>query len=106
MFLSRSCVARPWIATCIGLVALLSFAHCTAVRAQEDQSPIAWQKGPTKAKMGDLAEIQVPAGYQFTGAEGTRTILEMMQNPVDGSEVDASSSWSKAGATRVAAFRW
>src|SRR5688572_29901522 len=44
-------------------------------------------QGPIKAKLGSVAEIQVPGGYSFTGAEGTKKMMEMMGNTVDGSEL-------------------
>lgn len=42
---------------------------------------IEWQEGPTTGKVGDMAEIDVPAGYQFTEAEGAQTLLEIYGNP-------------------------
>lgn len=61
-------------------------------------SPVTWQEGPTLAAIGDLAEIQVPMGFKFTGAEGTQLLLRLMQNPTNGSELgflvpQGDSSW-------------
>lgn len=57
-----------------------------------------WVNGPAKASIGDHAEIQVPAGYKFTGAKGTRAILEAYGNPTSGSELGylapTSMTWS------------
>ena len=54
-------------------------------------------QGPVKAKLGGMAEIQVPEGYTFTGAEGTKKLMEMMGNTVDGSELGflapTNSNW-------------
>jgi uncharacterized membrane-anchored protein len=48
---------------------------------------IDWQDGPTVGKLGDLAEIKVPEGYRFAGADGTRKFLELTQNPPSGAEL-------------------
>jgi uncharacterized membrane-anchored protein len=66
-----------------------------SVSAQEEQlSPeqqqmlerfasIQWTEGPTTARIGTMAEIQIPAGYQFTSANGAQTLLELYGNPRD-----------------------
>jgi uncharacterized membrane-anchored protein len=38
-------------------------------------------------KLGSLGQIKVPAGFRFSGAEGTRKFLELTQNPPNGSEL-------------------
>lgn len=59
--------------------------------AQETQDTqkveIDWERGPTTASMSHLAEIEVPEGYVFANAKDTRTLMEMMQNPVSDDEV-------------------
>jgi len=50
-------------------------------------SSLEWTVGPGTAKVGNQAEIKVPEGARFTGAEGTRKMLEMMHNPTGGSEL-------------------
>jgi uncharacterized membrane-anchored protein len=50
-------------------------------------SSLQWTVGPGKAKVGNLAEIQVPEGTRFTDAAGTRKMLEMMHNPTGGNEL-------------------
>lgn len=42
---------------------------------------IKWQKGPATADLGNTAEIKLPEGYQFTGAEGGRIFEELNENP-------------------------
>jgi len=54
---------------------------------QSNQPRIAWTDGPAAARLGDIAEIKIPAGYRFTGKEGTRTFLEMTGNPPSGDEL-------------------
>lgn len=46
-----------------------------------------WVKGPGKAKVGTVAEVQVPAGHMYTGAKGAQALLQAMGNPTDGSEM-------------------
>jgi len=48
---------------------------------------INWTKGPAKAELKSLAEVQVPEGFMFTGAKGTQKLLEAMGNPTSGSEL-------------------
>jgi uncharacterized membrane-anchored protein len=51
------------------------------------EAPFQWEQGPTRAQIGTLAEIEVPEGYRFNGAEGTQMLLQMMQNPISGEEL-------------------
>jgi uncharacterized membrane-anchored protein len=72
----------------IALLALL--LPFSAPAQQQDTAPkvkIDWQDGPTVGKLGDIAEIKVPEGYRFAGAEGTRKFLELTQNPPTGGEL-------------------
>ena len=48
---------------------------------------VKWQKGPSTGNLGDVAEVQVPAGYVFAGANDTKTIMEANHNPVSGREL-------------------
>jgi uncharacterized membrane-anchored protein len=62
----------------------------SAPSQEQDTAPkvkIDWQDGPTVGKLGDLAEIKVPEGYRFAGADGTRKFLELTQNPPSGAEL-------------------
>lgn len=43
-----------------------------------------WQIGPTQGEIAGKATIQVPKGYVFLGAAGTRTLNELMHNPPTG----------------------
>ena|SRR3989449_9949576 len=68
------------LATLLGLLAL----PFSAPAQEQDTAPkvkIDWQDGPTIGKLGDLAEIKIPEGYRFAGADGTRKFLELTQNP-------------------------
>jgi len=67
-------------------------------RVDEGASPpqLAWQPGPLTAPIGDaLAEIDVPEGYVFLGQADTAKLLELMQNPVSGSELATLASASE-----------
>lgn len=46
-----------------------------------------WVMGPGRAAIGSVADIEVPAGYMFTGAEGTQRLLQAFGNPTSGNEL-------------------
>ncbi len=74
------------IAALLGLLAL----PFSAPAQEQDAAPkvkIDWQDGPTVGKLGTLAEIKVPEGYRFAGADGTWKFLELTQNPPSGNEL-------------------
>lgn len=61
-----------------------------AEKEQKPQSPfekINWTKGPAKATMKSIAEVDVPEGYIFTDGPNTRTLMEAMGNLTSGTEV-------------------
>jgi uncharacterized membrane-anchored protein len=80
---------------CKSLFSVVS-ACALAVSAFAAEKPDFLQ-GPAKAALGSIAEIQIPEGYQFTGAEGTKKLMEMLGNTVDGSELGflapTNSNW-------------
>ncbi|HEY1490671.1 MAG TPA: DUF2167 domain-containing protein, partial [Verrucomicrobiae bacterium] len=41
-----------------------------------------WISGPETTSLGAIADLQIPAGYRFTGSEGARNLLRQMNNPV------------------------
>jgi uncharacterized membrane-anchored protein len=53
----------------------------------EPQVHVDWQDGPTVAKLGDVGEIRIPAGYRFAGKEGAQKILQLSQNIPSGREL-------------------
>src|SRR5258706_2074928 len=71
------------------LIALLvpPFSAPAQEQATTPKVKIDWQDGPTVGKLGDLAEIKVPEGFRFAGADGTRKFLELTQNPPSGAEL-------------------
>src|SRR5262245_21708940 len=48
-----------------------------------EQQPLSidWKVGPTQADIGKVAGIKVPERFRFTGAAGTRQLMERMGNP-------------------------
>lgn len=90
---------RSWIVSTLLLVPVL--VTVPAGYAQ-DPSPaidesIAWQAGPSLAKLGSIAEVQLPAEYSFANGDDTRTLMERMENPVNGMEL---------GLVRPETFEW
>ena len=68
-------------------VLLLAAAMLPAVAQDPDHDPIAelpWELGPTTGEIASQATIQVPEGFAFLGAAGTRELEELMQNPPAG----------------------
>lgn len=82
------------------LLCLVSILVSTA-RAQDAVESvldsIRWQDGPSSAQLGSVAEIELPAGYSFVGADDTRTLMELMENPINGTEL---------GLIRPEGFEW
>lgn len=61
-----------------------------SVLAQEGQSVlerVKWQRGPSIANLGEVAQIRLPAGYVFANADDTRMLMEALQNPTSGTEL-------------------
>jgi len=57
-------------------------------QANDSTTPsIVWNKGPYTAKLGAVAEIQIPKGYAYTDAVGARRFMELNHNPPDDSEI-------------------
>ena len=48
---------------------------------------IKWEQGPCQSKMSDasgsegICQVDVPAGYKFTGRAGTKILMDMTKNP-------------------------
>lgn len=76
---------RRIVACVVGAAAVLFAA--VGVRGQERSSEIQWQSGPVVGSLGDIAQIKVPDGFRFAGQAGTRTFLELTQNPTNGDEL-------------------
>lgn len=62
-------------------------AMAQAPKGPDGPPPIKFVHGPARGDLGTVAQIDVPEGFQFTGAEGTRKFQELLENPVDGKEL-------------------
>jgi uncharacterized membrane-anchored protein len=71
------------------LALALSAGLTSQALAQEAPAPkVNWKAGPATVDVGDqLAELRLPEGFSFVGADDTRAILERMGNRTDGSEL-------------------
>jgi uncharacterized membrane-anchored protein len=75
----------------VGLMAA-SLADVTPAAAQRDSAKVAlfksidWTSGPVTGGLGTEAEVGVPATCRFTGAKGTKTFMEVTENPPSGHE--------------------
>lgn len=64
------------------------FSLCLSpATAQEEEVALNWIYGPNICPLGSVAEINLPAGYQFVDGDGTRLIMEWLENPTDGREL-------------------
>jgi uncharacterized membrane-anchored protein len=76
----------PCAATLLLLAATILLA-CPALAQDQQDGGLDWIYGPTVAPLGQIAEIDVPEGYQFVAGQGTRDLLEYFENPTNGHEL-------------------
>ena len=96
------------VLTVVCISALIAFGQSNRKKATPEPTPIEptwdavfeevkWVKGPSRGELGTTAQVQVPAGYLFAGADDTRTIMVANQNPTTGRELGfvapAGESW-------------
>lgn len=63
---------------------------CSVAAYGQEQNPlrnIKWTEGPSVGEMSGTAEIRVPEGYVFAGANDTRLLMTAMHNPTSGQEL-------------------
>ncbi len=76
------------LATILASLLLLGIGSTPLVHGQDDEvASIAWQSGPSTAQVGQIAEIEVPKGFLFAGAEDTKRLMEYFENPISGDEL-------------------
>jgi uncharacterized membrane-anchored protein len=75
-----SCHKTLFIACCLGL-AVLSPLH-----AQNDFK-LNVTRGPAQVRLGDVAQMNVPAGFAFVDGEGTRALKRSWGEPISGGEM-------------------
>jgi uncharacterized membrane-anchored protein len=76
--------------TMILVVVVLWSVTFSALAQQNEPSVmerIKWQKGPSIGRLGDIAEVRIPAEYVFADAHDTRLLMEVMHNPTSGTEL-------------------
>lgn len=88
------------LALIFGLSILVTTVSMAQEEAAEPTLPEGWLPGPITAELGEsVATVEVPDGYAFADGNTTRTLMEAMGNPTDGSEVgliaptDEDASW-------------
>lgn len=67
----------------IAFALMYSVAHAQTPNIEE----VKWQEGPSIGDLSGTAEVRVPAGYVFAGANDTRILMDAMQNPTSGKEM-------------------
>lgn len=82
---------RKHLFSVLAAIALTLAAGFMPAIAQEsggdsEISNLPWQIGPSKGVIAGKAAIDVPEGYAFLGAEGTRQLNDILQNPPTGSD--------------------
>ena len=76
---------------------LILASTLSSLAIEDDKPAIDWQKGPIKADLGSMAEIQIPKGFLFTDKRGAQKLLELTQNIPNGNEVGALIPDTKKG---------
>jgi len=69
------------------LLCLLSSGQLQAAEASSPLDSVNWLVGPATGSLADRAEVKIPSGFVFAGADDTRKLMEVMENPVSGEEV-------------------
>ena len=62
-------------------MALLGTAWPAASEAPSEMASLAWQRGPSEAKIGKIATLKISEGQAFLDAPNTRRFLELNRNP-------------------------
>ena len=88
--LARAALSPRWLALwlVLGVAAGAVAQEGPSQKAKIEQmrtllKSIQWQRGPTVGKIGTVAEVKVPAGYQFTEQQGAAAWAELNQNQPD-----------------------
>jgi len=76
-----------WWAGVLVVCSAFVFLHPLTAQQNKPASSIHWEDGPTVGKLGDIAQITIPEGYQFTGKEGAAKVMELTENPASGREL-------------------
>jgi uncharacterized membrane-anchored protein len=68
-------------------LAVLLFVLAAPLGAQEQGPKVNWVPGPAQVGLGEVAQLDLAAGYVFLDGKDARTLLEAAGNTPDGSEV-------------------
>src|SRR5512132_4103729 len=74
------CFAPALLSGLLLLAPVVSDADTEDEKSQNLVRSIHWENGPCVGRLGDLAQIQVPAGMAFTGKAGTKKWMEATHN--------------------------
>ena len=69
------------------LTGILAIMTTAAYAQTQDVELVKWQQGPSIGNLSDTAQVHIPAGYIFAGANDTRILMKAMQNPTSGREM-------------------
>jgi uncharacterized membrane-anchored protein len=75
-----SCLVPALLSGLLLLVPLVTDAETEEEKSHSLMRSIRWEEGPCVGRLGTLAQIQVPAGMAFTGADGTKKWMEATHN--------------------------
>jgi len=78
------------ILTLVGCSLILSIAPVCAQKPDTDKPNLL--KGPAKARLENVGQIDVPAGYIFIDGKGTRALMKSKGEPTSGREVGLLAS--------------
>ena len=88
-------MSRPKFLILAGCVLALAVAPARAQQSDSGSKPKVL-KGPAKARLESVAQIDVPAGYVFIDGKGTRALMKSKGEPTSGREVGllvATNEW-------------
>lgn len=85
--------SRPHIRVAAALLLGVTLALTNVPRCRAQDSGLEWLRGPTVAPIGrGLAEIELSGDFLWMDAEGTRELMQLMENPLNGTELATVTS--------------
>lgn len=97
MFKSENCMTFPRTFFLFACTLVLANA-CIAASNTEAGPKLNVLKGPARAQLESIAEVEVPTGYVFLDGKSTRAMLKAEGEPVSGDELgflkSTNSHWS------------
>ena len=91
----KACLGAFGVCMCVALCAGSSLAQSESDSVGAALSALDWKKGPTTAKVGDVASQEVGSGLAFLEGAEARKFLELGQNPASPSDIGVimSDNW-------------